>query len=184
MAFHTFILIRTVIRMLFNQFKRTLRNPSMLAFYSITVLGAFFVSLVISEIGRLGPMLEGTLFVLEEFVDRSVVFTVIGLATISTMLAGYFGVGPAALFIESVEYVLMPSPVKPYQLFLAKYVNRIIRKVFIIAIIILALFPLLGTLNFLAASLIILIVSWITFSEVNFFLGGISSYIRNKLETY
>jgi hypothetical protein len=127
-------------------------------------------------------MLEGTLFLLKESLDRSVVFTVLGLASLSTVLAGYFGVGPAALFLESDEYVIMPSPVRPYQVFLAKYVHRIIRKVFIIALIILALYPLLGTVNFLAASLVILFAAWITFSEINFFLGGISSYIRIKIE--
>ena len=182
MAFQTFILIRTEIRMLFNQFKRTLRNPSMLAFYSITVLGAFFVSLVIAEIGRLGPMLEGTIFVLEEILDTSMVFAVFGLASLTSVLAGYFGLGPAELLVETDEYIILPAPVKPFQIFFAKYVHRVIRKSSIILVVIFALFPLLSSINFLVSPMLILILSFITFSEVNFFLGGISAYLRIKAE--
>ena len=109
MAHPTLTLIKTEIRMLYNQFKITIRNPSMLIFYSITIFGVFFVSLVIAEIGRLGLMLEETLLVLEEVLDRSMIFAIFGLASLSSVLAGYFGVGPAELLIETDEYVILPA---------------------------------------------------------------------------
>ena len=178
----TFILVRTEVRLLFNQFKRTIRNPSMVSFYGVTICGAFFVSFVVAELGQLAPLLVGTFMVLEEVMDRSMVFLVIGLATLSSVVVGFFDKGPAGLLLETDEYIILPAPVQPYQIFLAKYIHRIVRKIFIIFVVILALLPLLISLNFLAIPALILVMSFITFSEVNFFLGGISSYLRIKLE--
>ena len=178
----TFILVRTEVRLLFNQFKRTIRNPSMVSFYGVTICGAFFVSFVVAELGQLAPLLVGTFMVLEEVMDRSMVFLVIGLATLSSVVVGFFDKGPAGLLLEIDEYIMLPAPVQPYQIFLAKYIHRIVRKIFIIFVVILALLPLLISLNFLAIPALILVMSFIAFSEVNFFLGGISSYLRIKLE--
>jgi hypothetical protein len=154
----------------------------MLAFYCITIFGAFFVSVVIAELGRLGPLLQGTIILLEEVIDRSMVFAVIGLASLSSILTGYFSMGPASLLIETDEYVLMPSPVKPFQVFFAKYMHRVIRKFFIIIIIFIALFPILNSLDFFAVPIVVLILSFITLSEINFLLSGITAYIRMEFE--
>jgi hypothetical protein len=154
----------------------------MLVFYSIMIFGVFFVSLVIAEVGRLGLMLEETLFVLEEVLDRSMIFAILGLASLTSVLAGYFGRGPAELLIETDEYVILPAPVKPFQIFFSKYIHRVIRKSSIIIIITFAFLPILSSLNFLIGPMIILLLSFIIFSEVNFFLGGISAYIRIKVE--
>jgi hypothetical protein len=127
-------------------------------------------------------MIEGSLMLIEEIIDRSMVFAVIGLASLSSVLSGYFGIGPAALLIETDEYILLPAPVKPHQLFLAKYVHRVIRKISIIAIILIAIFPLVSSVSYLFGPILILFISFIMFSEVNFILAGISAYLRIKLE--
>ncbi|MHA2021340.1 MAG: hypothetical protein ACW96N_06470, partial [Candidatus Thorarchaeota archaeon] len=56
MVVTTVTLARNEVRMLWNQFKRTIRTPSMLMFYGITIIGVYFVSMIITTVLSFGPV--------------------------------------------------------------------------------------------------------------------------------
>jgi hypothetical protein len=163
---------------LLNQFKQTIRTPSMLLFYMVTVFGVFFVSLVASSLLTLSPVLFQAGTVLENVIDRDMLFPAVGLLTASSIATGYFGLGPASGLTTIQENVLLPAPVLPYQVFLGNYVRRIVRRIVFIFLGLVAVLPLLIDANILFFNTAFLIVSLIVFLETNYFLGAISSYIR------
>ncbi|MFQ5832902.1 MAG: hypothetical protein ACE5H4_09385 [Candidatus Thorarchaeota archaeon] len=181
MAATTRTLILNEIRMMWNQFKRTATNRSMLMFYSITIIGVYFVSTVISAMLSLGPVLLTLKSNLETSIDRGMVFTAFGILSASSVVGGYFGLGPAALVSEVDESVLMTSPVEPHQLFIGRYTRRFTRKMIFAFTGVLAVFPLVTEANLLVLPLSMIIVTIIIFFEVNYFLGGIAAYLRIKL---
>jgi hypothetical protein len=152
-------------------------------FYLITIVGIYFVSLVVSAIFSLGEVLVVLSATLEEAVDRGMVFAAFGLLTASSVVGGYFGLGPAAVVTESDEVLLMSGPVRPYQLFIGRYTRRVVRKIVYAFAGVLAVFPLVATVNVLLFPLSRLIVALILYFEVNYFLGGIAAYVRIKLTT-
>ena len=105
----------------------------------------------------------------------------LGLVSLSAVVGGYFGQGPSAELTETDEYIMMPMPVRPHQLFIAKYIRRILRKLGFAFLALLVVLPLVSTSNLLLIPLGGLIVCFIIFMEVNYFLGGISYQIRSKL---
>lgn len=181
MVMATLALVRNEIRMMWNQFKRTITTPSLFMFYLITIAGIYFVSVVLSAMFSLGSVLVALSATLEEAVDRGMVFAAFGLLTASAVVGGYFGLGPAAVITESDESLLMTGPVRPYQLFIGRYTRRVVRKVVYAFAAVLAAFPLVATVNVLLLPLSRLIVAVILYFEVNYFLGGIAAYVRIKL---
>ena len=181
MVITTLTLVRNEIRMMWNQFERTITTPSLLMFYLITIVGIYFVSVVLSAMFSLGSVLVALSATLEEAVDRGMVFAAFGLLTASSVVGGYFGLGPAAVITETDEVLLMTGPIRPYQLFIGRYTRRVVRKIVFAFAGVLAVFPLVATVNVLLLPLSRLIVAMILYFEVNYFLGGIAAYVRIKL---
>ncbi len=181
MSIKTPTLVRNELRMLFNQFIITLRTPSLLAFYLITLSGALYVSSVISTFVNFAPLFAPLFQVLESSVDRAAIFTVVGVVTLASALGGYFGLGPTEVLESTDEYVMMTAPVQPHQLFLSRYIRRFVRKTVYLAIGAAIVFPLLARAHVLAISLMLLILAVILFLEINYFIGGFCSVLRARV---
>jgi len=177
----TFKLMRNEVRMLFNQFKLAIKTPSMLLFYGLTFFGILFVSSVISSFVSFAPLLSNLASLLEDTISRGMIFAATAVLSASSVVSGYFGLGPAALLTIEDESLMMSAPVKPHQMFLSRYLRRIIRKISFLAIGILSVFPLLtsASLFFFAAVSLLSIVT--IFLEINYLLGALSSYVRFRL---
>jgi hypothetical protein len=178
----TLTLARNEVRMLWNQFKRTIRTPSMLMFYGITIFGVYFVSLIITTVLSFGPVVITLGVLVEDVLDRGTLFTGVGILTLSSVVGGYFGLGPAAVLTENDESVLLGSPVKPYQLFMSRYIRRIVRKIVYVFAGLVAIFPIVNSANILFAPLFTLLITAIIFFEANYLLGGIASYFKVKID--
>ncbi|MDF1539177.1 MAG: hypothetical protein P1Q69_09755 [Candidatus Thorarchaeota archaeon] len=175
-------LLKNEVLMLYNQFVRTITTPSMLGFYIVTMTGALFVSSIGSTLVSLGPIFSPLGVLLESMIDRATIFAAIGLITLTSVVGGYFGIGPAEVLESPDEYILMVSPVHPHQLFLGRYIRRITRKFFYLVLGFIVVIPLLSQEGFIASSIMLLIISIIFFLEINYFLGGICSIIKVKLQ--
>ena len=115
--------------MLWNQFKRTIKSPSMIMFYGITIFGVFFVSLIITTVLSFGPVVVTLGVLVEDVLDRGTFFAAMGILTLSSIVGGYFGLGPAAVLNENDESIILGAPVLPYQLFISRYIRRVVRKI-------------------------------------------------------
>ncbi len=165
-------------RMLYNQFKQTISSPSMLLFYGITFFGVFFVSSVISSFVAFAPLLISFSGLLEETLDITMIFAATAFLSASSVVSGYFGLGPAAVLTVEDESLMMSAPIKPHQIFLSRYARRMIRKISFIVIGVLAVLPLLISASLLFFAAISLIIFIIIFLEINYFLGALSSFVR------
>ncbi|MFW9845567.1 MAG: hypothetical protein ACFFD6_02380 [Candidatus Thorarchaeota archaeon] len=182
MVITTLALVRNEVRMLWNQFKRTIRSPSLLMFYGITIFGIFFVSFVITAILSFGPVVYTLGIIVEETLDRGTIFAAFGVLTLSAVIGGYFGLGPAEVLTETDEAILLGGPVKPFQLFVSRYIRRLVRKITYIFAGLIAIFPLVESANLLLLPLSYLLIAVVVYFEVNYFLGGIASYFKVKLQ--
>jgi hypothetical protein len=106
------------------------------------------------------------------------VYAATAVLSLSSVVSGYFGIGPAAILTDMDESLMMAMPVKPHQIFLSRYSRRIIRKVSFIFLGLLAVLPLLNSAGLLFMTAITVISIIIVFLETNYLLGSISSYIR------
>jgi len=113
-------LIRNEIRMLYNQFKQAITTPSMLLFYGVTIVGVFFVSLVISSLLNFAPLISQIGLQIEDVIDPGMFYAAFGILSASSIIMGYFGLGPAAVITSEDENLLLPAPVKPHQIFLSR----------------------------------------------------------------
>ena len=175
-------LFKNEVRMLYNQFKQTITTPSMLLFYCVTVFGIFFVSMIVSSLLTLSPVFFQLGTILEDIIDRGMLFAAFGLLSVTSVVSGFFGLGPASGLTSIQENVLLPAPVLPHQVFLGNYVRRIIRRLVFAFLGVLAILPLLTEANLLFFNAFFLIISFIVFLETNYFLGAVSSYIRITVE--
>ncbi len=182
MTANTISLLENEIRMLFNHLKRTITTPSMLLFYAIMLVGTYLVSSIIAILGSYEQLFVSVATMLEATIDRSMVMSALGLVSLSAVIGGYFGRGPSVELTETDEYIMMPMPARPYQLFLAKYIRRILRKLGFAFLALLVVLPLVFSSNLLPIPLGGLIVCFIVFMEINYFLGGISFQIRSRLD--
>ena len=176
-------LIFNEIRMLFNQFKQTIKTPSMFLFYIITIAGIFFISIVIVSFLSLGSIIYNIGTMLEEVIQRDLIFAALGLLTVTSIISGYFGLGPAAVITTDDENILLPAPVKPYQVFISRYLRRILRKSIFAVLGLVSILPLLISANLVFYSTAFMLVCIIIYLESNYFLGALSSYLRIKLNT-
>jgi hypothetical protein len=151
-------------------------------FYLITMAGIYFVSLIVSAIFSLESVLVALSTTLEQTIDRGMVFAAFGVLTASSVVAGYFGLGPAAVMTEYDESLLMTGPIEPYQLFIGRYTRRLVRKILFAFAGVLAVFPLVVSMNVLLLPISMLIVAVIVYFEINYFLGGIAAYVHIKLD--
>ncbi|MHA1134886.1 MAG: hypothetical protein ACTSSE_00200 [Candidatus Thorarchaeota archaeon] len=174
----TSLLVKNEIRMLFNQFKQALTTPSMLLFYGVSVIGIFFVSIVVSSLLSFAPLVSQIGYMIEETIDRGMFYAAFGFLSASSVITGYFGLGPAAIITTEDESLLLPAPVKPHQLFLSRYVRRIVRKMSFVVIGLIAIFPLLSSANVLFFSVAFALFCLILFFETNYFLGALASNVR------
>ncbi|MGY5864100.1 MAG: hypothetical protein RTV41_05815 [Candidatus Thorarchaeota archaeon] len=174
----TFKLLKNEVRMLYNQFRQAITTPGMLLFYGITFFGIYFVSSVISSLIAFAPLLSGLSGLIEESIDIWMVYAATALISLSSVVSGYFGIGPAAVLTEVDESLLMSMPVKPHQIFLSRYGRRIMRKVSFIFLGLFAVLPLLNAAGLLFLTAISIIIIIIVFLEINYLLGAISSYVR------
>ncbi len=168
--------------MIYNQFVHTITTPSLLAFYAITITGAFFVATITATLVNLAPFFAPINALLEDNIDRSAIFAAVGILTVASGVGGYFGLGPTEVLDSSDEYILMPGPVQPHQLFLARYVRRIVRKSAYIFLGVFIAFPLLISAHLFAISLIMVIIAIILLLEFNYFVGGFCSIIKTKVD--
>jgi hypothetical protein len=153
----------------------------MLMFYGITIIGVYFVSLIITTVLSFGPVVYMLGVMVEEVLDRGTVFAAMGVLTLSSVVGGYFGLGPAAVLTETDESIILGAPVKPYQLFMSRYIRRFIRKMVFVFAGLVAIFPIVSSANILFMPLFLLLVTTIAYFEVNYFLGGIASYLKIKV---
>jgi hypothetical protein len=154
----------------------------MLMFYGITILGVYFVSIIVTTVLSFGSVVFMLGVLVEDVLDRGTIFTAMGVVTLSSVVGGYFGLGPAAILTENDESVILSAPVKPYQLFMSRYVRRLVRKIVYVFAGLVAIFPLVSSANILFLPLFTLLISVIIYLEVNYFLGGIASYFKVKLQ--
>jgi len=154
----------------------------MLLFYTIMLVGTYLVSSVIAILGSYEPLFVSVTTVIEATTDRGMIMSALGLVSLTAVVGGYLGRGPSAELTETDEYIMMPVPARPYQLFLAKYMRRILRKLGFAFLALLVVLPLIASSNLLLIPLGSLIVCFIIFMEVNYFLGGISFQIRSRLD--
>jgi hypothetical protein len=175
-------LAKNEVRMLYNQFKQTIITPSMLLFYAITVLGVFFVSLVITSFLSLAPFFVNFGSVTETLIDRGMIFAIFGIISAGSVVSGYFGLGPAAGLTLDQENVLLPAPILPYQVFLSNYIRRFIRRAAFVMLGLISVVPLLASANVLFFSATFLIFCFVIYLETNYFLGALSSYVRLSIE--
>jgi len=175
-------LIRNEIRMLYNQFKQAITTPSMLLFYGVTLVGVFFVSLVISSLLNFAPLISQIGLQIENAIDPTMFYAAFGVLSASSVIMGYFGLGPAAVITSEDENLLLPAPVKPHQIFLSRYVRRLVRKMAFVIIGLLAILPLLSSANMLFFSTAFILLCVMVFFETNYLLGSMSSYIRLYFE--
>jgi hypothetical protein len=170
--------MKNEIRMLFNQFKLAITTPSMLLFYGVTFVGVFFVSNVISSFLSFAPLLFNFSSLLEDTIDAGMIFAAAAFLSASSVVSGYFGLGPAAVLTEEDESLMMSAPIKPHQIFISRYTRRIIRKITFLTLGVLSVLPLLMSASLLFFSAISILVVVIIFLEINYFLGAMSSYVR------
>ena len=140
--------------MLFNQFKLTISSPSMLLFYGITFVGVFFVSTVISSFVSFAPLIVSFSGLLEETLEVGMIYIATAVLSASSVMSGYFGMGPAAVLTVEDESLMMSAPIKPHQIFLSRYARRMVRKLSFITIGVLAVLPLLMSASVLFFSAI------------------------------
>ncbi len=177
----TYKLMRNEVRMLFNQFKLAITTPSMLLFYGISFFGIYFVSSVVSNVVSFAPLFSSFGPLLEDTIDREMIFAATAVITASSIVGGYFGLGPGAVLTSTDESLIMSAPIKPHQIFLSRYVRRIIRKISFLMIGVLSVLPLLTSAHLLFFAVIFLLIVITIFLEINYFLGAMSSYVRLKL---
>ncbi len=168
--------------MLFNHLKRTITSPSMLSFYAIMLVGTYLVSSVLSILGSYEPLFETVTTTIESSIDRSMVMSALGLVSLAAVVGGYLGRGPSTELTEIDEYIMMPTPTTPYQLYIAKYIRRIFRKLGFAFLALLVVLPLVSSSNIPLLPLGVLLVCFIAFLEINYLLGSISFQIRSRLE--
>jgi hypothetical protein len=147
-------------------------------FYGITFFGILFVSSVISSLVAFAPLLWNLTGLIEESIDLWMIYAATAVISASSVVTGYFGIGPAAILTDTDESVMMSMPVKPHQLFLSRYGRRVIRKISFIFLGLLAVLPLLDSAGLLFINAITVIIIVIVFLETNYLLGAISSYAR------
>ncbi len=176
-------LIMNEFRMLWNQFKRTVTSPSMLGFYLITFVGGFIITSILSTLISFSPLFVGVAEAIEELISPSDIFAALGFLTVSSIIAGYVGVGPASVWEKEDESITMPAPIHPYQLFISRYIRRVIRKVGYVLLALLVFLPLIESALILVNAAIMLVIGIILFLETNYFLGSIAAYIRLKLNS-
>ncbi|MFW9794669.1 MAG: hypothetical protein ACFFEE_10230 [Candidatus Thorarchaeota archaeon] len=174
----TFKLLKSEIRMLYNQFRQAITTPSMLLFYGITFFGILFVSSVISSLVTFTPLIGRISGLLEDTIDVWMVYAATAVVSASSVVSGYFGIGPAAILTTVDESLLMSMPVKPHQLFLSRYSRRVIRKISFIILGLLSILPLLNSAGLIFFTVATVIVIIIIFLEINYLLGAMSSYAR------
>lgn len=184
MRLRTTVLVRQEVRMLYNQFRSAVTTPSMIMFYGVTFFGIFFVSLVLSTLVSFAPVLNSVGTLLENTIDRGMLMAALGVLAASAAVSGYYGIGPAAIITEVDESVLMPAPIAPHQLFMSRYVRRIVRKVSFMVIGIAAILPLLWSARVWFFSAVLLMVSFILFLETNYFIGTVASWIRITVQKF
>ncbi len=168
--------------MLFNHLKRTITSPSMLSFYAIMLVGTYLVSSVIAILGSYEPLFETVTTTIESTIDRSMVMSALGLVSLMAVVGGYLGRGPSAELTEIDEYIMMPTPTMPYQLFIPKYIRRIFRKLGFAFLALLVVLPLVSSSDIPLIPLGVLMACFIVFLEINYLLGSISFQIRSRLE--
>ena len=103
--------MKNEIRMLRNQFKLAVTTPSMLLFYGITFSGIYFVSSVISSFVAFAPLLSNFSGLLEETLDAGMIFAATAVLSASSVVSGYFGLGPAAVLTAEDESLMMSAPI-------------------------------------------------------------------------
>jgi hypothetical protein len=151
-------------------------------FYGITIIGVYFVSLIITTVLSFGPVVLTLGVLVEDVLDRGTFFAGMGILTLSSVVGGYFGLGPAAVLTEDDESILLGAPILPYQLFMSRYIRRIVRKIVYVFAGLIAIFPIVNSANLLFTPLFTLLITAIIFFEVNYLLGGIASYFKVKVE--
>ena len=174
----TYKLMKNEIRMLANQFKLAMTTPSMILFYGVTIFGVFFVSSVITNIVSFAPIFLSFSKLLEDTINAEMIYAASAILSASSVLSGYFGLGPAAVLTIDDENLMMSAPIKPHQIFLSRYIRRIVRKLSFLTLGVLAVIPLLVSASLLFYSTIFLLIIIIVFFETNYFLGALSSFVR------
>ena len=179
----TLAITRNELRLLVNQFVRTITTPSLLVFYIIMILGAFFASSVFIGVYSFAGLIGGLSGLLEEVVDRPLFFSALGLLSLSSVFSGYVSGGPSTSLETADEYLMMPAPVRPHQLFLGRYIRRLVRRLSISAVILLVFTPVIVTAGIRPEPLLLFVLSTVLFLEFNHFLSGAVSQLRTRVST-
>jgi hypothetical protein len=166
------------IRMLANQLKQAITTPSMILFYGVTICGVFFVSSVITNLVSFAPVFLNFSKLFEDTINAEMIYAASAILSASSVLSGYFGLGPAAVLTIDDENLMMSAPIKPHQIFLSRYTRRMVRRISFLTLGVLAIIPLLVSASLLFYSTIFLLIIIIIFLETNYFLGALSSSVR------
>ncbi len=137
----THALVFVEMREVLNGVRRTAKSASLLGFYAVMVCGGIFISWVLGQVASAGSMLASVPVLLRDYLTVESVATVLGLVMASSLISGMFGSGTTSVLRPPDEFALMPAPVGPHQIFVARYARRILRKLTIALIIVLVLYP-------------------------------------------
>ncbi len=176
-------LICNEIRMAFNGLIRTLRMPTMLFSYAFVTGAVLFVTQTLSTV-HIEYIFSTVQRTLAEDLSLELLYTGLGIMTAASVLTGYFGKGAAGLSYEADEHILMPSPIRPYQLFLSCYIRRLIRRVTIMSFFLILLTPLIYSASVSYWILFIFSCSVILYLEFNYMISGLASMIRARLSEW
>jgi len=177
----TVLLIRTEMKMLFNQFRNTISNPSMLTFYGTSLVGAYFVSNILSTLIGFAPMFTGISSIFQTNLELSVMYTSFAFITALAVVGGFFGIGRADVLVQTDEHIIMPAPIQPYQLFITRYFRRFVRRLVYVMVSLVVLLPVISSGNLMFSDVLLSVSAILLFFEANYFIGGIASHIQRKI---
>jgi hypothetical protein len=146
------------------------------------LFGAFFAMSMFAALYSFAGLLGGLSNLLKTVIDRDILFSAAGLLTVSSVLSGYIGGGPSSSLETSDEYVIMPAPIRPHQLLLARYIRRLLRRLSIAGVVLFTLVPVFMTAPSLLTPVAELILSTLLFFEFNHFLSEVTSQLRTRLD--
>ncbi len=176
----TTTLMGNELRMMWNNFRRTITTPSMLMFYAIMIGGTYFISSVL-VFTRIGPLIfRESAMAIAEFLAPETILSGLGLLMIGSIVSGYFGLGPAAVLQASDEYVMMPAPVWPHQVFMSRYVRRLVRKFAFVLIVTWVVSPILVAVDISVIYALQFLFVVIVLFEINYLLSAVAFYMHRQ----
>ncbi len=179
----TLTLLAMELRSSVNRIRRTVTTPSLSAFYGVMIAGALFISWALSVLASAGSVVAAFPTSIGDYVDFNVTAPAIGALLAFSFIAGMLGNGPLPLLQPADEFALMPAPVRPHQLFFARYVKRIGRRFVILTIMVLILIPMALQGGISLWDVVWFLVSGLVLLEFMFLVSVLGFFVRRSFSS-